>query len=155
MPETRLLQVGQAYELLGMALNTWDGSKKLIVTGDLNSDPTDIIPVPPYPATLPWAPTLPVAPPYQILAYGGFTDAWLLRPQPAEAGYSCCQAETLDNRAAAFYERIDLIFTLTRPARVLDMRLLGNTMGDKTLPPGTTGLWPSDHASVAAKLQFD
>jgi hypothetical protein len=129
--------------------------RAIIVTGDLNSDPADTIPVPPYPATLPWAPTLPVAPPYWILAYAGFTDAWLLRPQPAQPGCSCCQAETLDKRAASFDERIGPIFSLTPPMRVLDMKLLGDTMGDKTLPPGTTGPWPSDHASLAAKLQFD
>jgi hypothetical protein len=38
---------------------------------------------------------------------------------------------------------------------VLDMKLLGNTMGDKTQPAGTSGLWASDHAAVAAKLRLD
>jgi endonuclease/exonuclease/phosphatase family metal-dependent hydrolase len=149
-----LLQVGQAYELLGTALGTWDGTKTVVVVGDFNSAPVDAIPVPPYPATLPWAPSLPVLPPYQVFMGGGFTDAWTLRPL-AEDGLSCCQAEDLANRQSALYERIDLIFSLTRPFHVLDMKLLGNTMGDKTRPPGNGGLWPSDHAAVAAKLKFD
>lgn len=143
LPETRLLQVGQAAELLGGALNTWDGMKKLIVVGDFNSAPGDTIP------ELPGTPT-----PYQIFAMAGFTDTWTLRPQPGD-GFSCCQDENLLNRPSALYERIDLIFSLAPPTRVVDMRLLGNTMGDKTRPPGHGGLWPSDHAAVAARLFFD
>jgi hypothetical protein len=77
-----------------------------------------------------------------------------MRPH-AEAGLTCCQAEDLTNRKSALYERIDMIFPFVRPQRVLDMRLLGTTMGDKTRPPGNGGLWPSDHAAVAARLQFD
>lgn len=153
-PETRLLQVGQAYELLGTALGTWDGLKTVIVVGDMNSDPTDTIPVPPYPATLPWAPTLPVKTPYAIFTSNGFTDAWTLRPHE-ESGLSCCQAEDLANRRTNVYERIDMVFSLTRPAHVLNMKLLGNTMGDKTRPSGNGGLWPSDHAGLAAMLQFN
>jgi hypothetical protein len=47
-----------------------------------------------------------------------------------------------------------MIFSLPAPSQVLDMKLLGNTMGDKTVPPGNGGLWPSDHAALAAKLKF-
>jgi endonuclease/exonuclease/phosphatase family metal-dependent hydrolase len=143
LPQTRLLQVRQAGELLGAALGTWDGVKKVIVVGDFNSDPQDTIPGPP-----------PVPTPYMLFAQGGFTDAWTLRPQ-AEAGLSCCQLEDLSNQKSQMYERIDLIFSLTPPSRVVDMKLLGNTMGDKTRPPGHGGLWPSDHAAVAARLKFD
>lgn len=143
LPETRLLQVGQAVELLNAAVGTWDGMKKLIVVGDFNSAPTDTIP------ELPGTPT-----PYQAFAMSGFTDAWTMRPQPGD-GFSCCQDENLLNRQSALYERIDLIFSLAPPSRVVDMRLLGNTTGSKTRPPGDGGLWPSDHASVAARLFFD
>lgn len=143
LPETRLLQVGQAAELLGSALGTWDGNKKLIVVGDFNSAPGDTIP------ELPGTPT-----PYQLFALAGFTDTWTLRPQPGD-GFSCCQDENLLNRQSALYERIDLIFSLAPPSRVVNMRLLGNAMGDKTRPPGHGGLWPSDHAAVAARLFFD
>jgi hypothetical protein len=154
LPETRLLQVGQAYELAATALGTWDGARTLLVLGDINSDPRDTIPVPPYPATLPWAPSLPVVPPYTVFVASGFTDAWTLRPQPG-TGESCCQPEDLANRRSALYERIDMVFSLRAPSRVLDMRLLGTTAGAKTRPPSNGGLWPSDHAALAAKLQFD
>ncbi|HJW11178.1 MAG TPA: hypothetical protein VJ598_05315, partial [Albitalea sp.] len=44
LPDTRLLQVGQALELMRTALGTWDGVRKVIVVGDMNSDPADTIP---------------------------------------------------------------------------------------------------------------
>ncbi|MDH4078418.1 MAG: hypothetical protein OEU68_01225 [Nitrospira sp.] len=153
LPETRLLQVGQAYELVGTALRTWDGSKTLIVVGDMNSDPRDRIPVPPFPATLPGVPTLPVLTPYAVFTDNGFTDTWTLRP-PIGSGRSCCQPEDLANPWPEFYERIDMIFSLTRPSHVLNMKLLGNKLGDKTRPPSNGRLWPSDHAALAAKLKF-
>ncbi|MDO8720431.1 MAG: hypothetical protein Q7K20_15785, partial [Polaromonas sp.] len=140
LPETRLLQVGQASEVLAAALGTWDGQRKLLVVGDINSAPQD---------TIPGAPT-----PYQVFTRNGFTDAWTMRPQ-VDDGLSCCQSESLTNRKSELYERIDMIFTLTQLPLVLDMKLLGNTMGDKTHPAGTGGLWASDHAAVAAKLHFD
>jgi hypothetical protein len=65
---------------------------------------------------------------------------------------SCCQWEDLKNRRSELYERIDLIWSSV-PPKVRDARLLGESIGDKTLPKGQ-GLWPSDHASVAAKLSY-
>jgi hypothetical protein len=47
------------------------------------------------------------------------------------------------------------VFTIPAPTRVVNMKLIGATMGDKTRPPGSGGLWPSDHASVAVRLFFD
>lgn len=154
LPETRLLQVGQAWELAGTVRAGWDGAKTVIVVGDFNSAPGDTIPVPPYPATLPWAPTLPVLPPYQVFVASGFTDAWTMRPHH-DPGHTCCQDEDLTNRRPALYERIDLVFSLQRPARVHDLQVLGDRIGDKTRPPGLDGLWPSDHAAVAVQLDFD
>ena len=158
--ESRFLQVGQAYELLGAALTTWnrwDGlSKTVIVLGDMNSDPRDTIPVPPYPEYLPppFPPMLPVITPYAIFTSNGFTDTWTLRPHD-DSGLTCCQTEDLSNRRTESYERIDMIFSLTAPSLVLNMKLLGNTMGDKTRPPGNGGLWPSDHNGLAAKLKYN
>jgi len=145
LPETRLLQVFQAGELIGAAMNAFPAKGELIVVGDFNSDPTD-------PLIEFGGATYPT--PYMIFANGGFTDTWTMRPQPG-TGFSCCQAEDLSNRTSALFERIDLIWSVGRPSRVVDMKLLGNTMGDKTRPPGNGGLWPSDHAAVAAKLFFD
>jgi hypothetical protein len=140
LPDTRLLQVGQSFELLNSVLGTWDGRRKVIVVGDFNSAPGD---------TIPGVPT-----PYQMFAGNGFTDTWLVGQRRGD-GFTCCQEEDLSNRQSTLYERIDLVFSLTPPSRVVDMKLLGITMGDKTRPPGRGGLWPSDHASLAARLFFD
>lgn len=145
-PESRMLQVGQAFELAGIALATWDGVTPLIVVGDINSDPRDTIPSPPYPLS---------APPYAVFTQGyGFTDAWTMRSGSGD-GLTCCEAEDLANRRTDAYERIDMIFSRPQPARVVDMKLLGDSIGDKTLPPGNGGLWPSDHAALTARLMFD
>jgi hypothetical protein len=154
LAETRLLQVGQAYELLSTALGTWDGVRKVIVLGDMNSAPGDAIRIPPFPATLPWAPALPVVPPYLVFTGNGFTDAWTLRPR-AQDGFSCCQAEDLRNPSSQLSERIDMIFALPRPSQVEDVRLLGDRAGRNPRLASEGVLWPSDHAAVAARLHFD
>jgi len=68
-------------------------------------------------------------------------------------GMSCCQDEDLGNHRSTLYERVDLIFSLAVPGKVLNARLLGESVADKTWPPGL-GVWPSDHASVAARLRY-
>jgi hypothetical protein len=98
-------------------------------------------------------------PPYMQMRLSGFTDAWRLRPGSGKGqgaplvGFSCCQYADLGNHKSELYERIDLIFSLQAPAKVKQARLLGESVSDKT-PPEGQGLWPSDHASVAATLEF-
>jgi hypothetical protein len=150
---SRVLQRLQAAELLQTALQfpAAAGTRKLVV-GDINSAPTDEFILLPTPiGQLP--------PPYFIFTGSGFTDSWTLRPGVGNGkgaplmGYSCCQLEDLSNHKSILYERIDMIFSLTKPTSVKDARLLGEGVSDKTWPPGL-GLWPSDHASVAAGLQY-
>jgi len=150
---TRVLQRMQAAELVQTALlfPAAPGTKTLIV-GDINSSPVDGV------ATLP-TPIGPLPPPYALIAGSGFTDAWTQRRDDHKgqgallAGFTCCQAADLANRKSELYERIDMIFSLTPPKKVEDAQLLGLKMTDKTWPPGF-GLWPSDHASVAAELEY-
>ena len=148
LPETRLLQVGQANELISTALATWsrwDGlSKTVIIIGDINSDPRDRFLEPP---------PEPYLTPYEIFTFNGFTDTWTLRPHP-RPGLTCCQDPDLTNGRSELYERIDMIFSLPMPSHVVDMKLLGNKKHDKTDPPPHGGLWPSDHAALAATLKF-
>lgn len=147
-PTGRYFQTAQAYELKGTlgVLQSFAPSPRQIVVGDFNSDPRDVVEIPG------------IVPPYQIFA-SDHTDVWTKRPGTKKAkgaplvGYSCCQDADLGNHRSVLYERVDLIFSLAAPKRVLDARLLGESIGDKTLPKGF-GVWPSDHASVAARLQF-
>jgi len=152
-PFSRVVQSLQAAELLATTFGTLPADRELVIVGDINSAPTDEVlpgPLPPE-----WA-----TPAYmQFTAWAGMTDAWTLRPGSATGkgaplvGFSCCQDEDLGNHKSAHYERIDMIFTSSTPKKVQDARLLGEVAGDKTMPKGL-GLWPSDHASVAAKIQY-
>ncbi len=147
-PFGRVFQTAQALELQQTlrVLDAVDPGRKTLVVGDFNSDPRDLEALPG------------LTPPYRIFAEE-YTDAWTLRPGAATGkgpplrGYSCCQDEDLANRKTALYERIDLIFSLTPPMQVKNARLLGDTVATKTRPPGPR-LWPSDHASVAARLRY-
>ncbi|MDH4153808.1 MAG: hypothetical protein OEV01_08505 [Nitrospira sp.] len=147
LTDTRLLQVLQASELLGIALGTWDGSKKMIIVGDINSDPRDRFLAPPPPPS-------PYLTPYEMFTFNNvFWDTWTLRYHQ-RPGRTCCQAGDLENHRSELYERIDMIFSHTPPLRVLDMELIGEKKRDKTDPPPKGGLWPSDHAALAATLRF-
>ena len=150
---TRTLQRMQAAELqqVAGAFPALPGTRKLIV-GDINSAAADGFET---------IPTLigPLPPPYAIFAGSGYNDVWTLRPGAATGkgaplvGNSCCQDEDLGNRKSSLYERIDIIFSAQVPKKVLDARLLGEVAADKTSPKGW-GVWPSDHASVAARIQY-
>jgi hypothetical protein len=150
-PLSRYFQAAQAYQLL-QTLPFGLAGQQLIVVGDFNSAPGD-------------EPYGPIIPPYMqfetpvALGGGGFTDAWTMRPGTATGrgaplvGLSCCQDEDLENRHSTLYERIDLVWSLGRPSKVLNARVIGETAASKTMPKGT-GLWPSDHAAVAATLRY-
>ncbi len=156
-PQGRFFQAAQSAELLAtiQAAQYVAPAERLLAVGDFNSGPTDaVVPVPPpLPAVL-------GVPPYQQLLAVGYTDAWTLRPGAATAsgaplvGFSCCQDDDLGNHQSDLTSRIDLIFAMPMPSRVQQARLLGESIADKT-PPKGHGLWPSDHASVAARLLFE
>jgi hypothetical protein len=147
-PGGRYFQTAQAYELRGTlaALQAFAPNPKQVVVGDFNSDPRDVEEIPG------------IVPPYQVLAMN-HTDIWTGRPGTATAkgaplaGLTCCQAEDLGNRKSELYERVDLIFSLASPTTVLDARVLGDSISEKT-PPIAFGAWPSDHASVATRLRY-
>jgi hypothetical protein len=157
-PYSSFVQAVQAYQLIQTATAAVPADRKLIVIGDMNSDPRDV----PLPAPVPGGV---IVPPYlqftaPVAAGGaGFTDAWTMRPGAEHGqgapliGFSCCQDEDLMNRQSRLYERIDMVFPLVRPKMVIDARLIGTTAASKTWPPGH-GLWPSDHAAVAAALKY-
>lgn len=138
----RFFQAAQAFELIQTLTAVTPPGRTLLVVGDMNSDPRD-------------RPVLggQIVPPYLQFAAAGFTDVWLLRPG-AVSGASCCQDGDLGNHQSALDERIDLILARQSPRKVFKARVLGATVADKTWPPGL-GIWPSDHASVAARLEFD
>jgi endonuclease/exonuclease/phosphatase family metal-dependent hydrolase len=142
IPELPLvLQAAQAAELIGRlaALPNISGSPVILV-GDINSAPTD-------------QPTvvggMTIVPPYVQLTQAGYIDTWPLRPGNPP-GLTCCEAENLLNPASQHHKRIDLVFSSVVPIGVR-ASVLGADPEDKT----PSGLWPSDHAGVFARLLFD
>ena len=73
-------------------------------------------------------------------------DAWTEK-RPGDAGYTCCQAPNLFNEPSLLDERLDLVW-LRGPLGAVEMRVVGDMEHERT----DSGLWPSDHAGVAARL---
>ncbi len=154
-PFSPLIQAAQASEMLGiMSLTPKLPGTRQIVVGDINSSPDDAPFFTPFPA-----PADEALPPYMQLSDGTdlfgvpisvpFADTWDLRPGKP-AGHTCCQLADLSNAVSMHDERIDVIFAWPQPARV-KANVLDNDSDDKTL----SGLWPSDHSSVVARLYYE
>ena len=90
----------------------------------------------------------PSFPGYQAMINAGFTDAWQSKRAP-DPGFTCCQAENLLNPTSLLDHRIDLVL-FRGGFGVADISLIGNQQADGT----SSGLWPSDHAGIAATLRL-
>ena len=148
---SRIFQSVQATELLGtLAFQPGPPGSRLLLLGDINSDPND-----PYPS----AESGPFLTPYQQFVSGitfdgaalpiALNDVWTLRGQQMP-GFTCCEAEDLRNETSVHERRVDIIFSESLPEKV-KAEVLNTEPEDRT----ASGLWPSDHASVLAKLQYD
>lgn len=138
-PIPPIVQAAQMAELLGQVATT-PAEKTLILAGDFNADPADTWPASGVPT------------PYWMAVGLGFFDVWALRPGNV-AGLTCCQRSDLRNMPSLLSQRIDHLFVRGMPARVKDARVLGGTANYRLMPHGR-GLWPSDHAAVAATLYY-
>ncbi|MBM4184200.1 MAG: hypothetical protein FJ207_08220 [Gemmatimonadetes bacterium] len=141
----RQVQAGQAQQLLGQVLAGLDGV--VVLAGDLNSDAAA------QPGDVSWTDT------YDRVRAAGFDDLWELAP-PANLGdgFTCCQANDLRNAVSELDQRID--FVLVRPSTPLGgghgvgrglhrIDVVGDEAADRT----AGGLWPADHAGLAASLR--
>lgn len=88
----------------------------------------------------------PQDPAYVDFLNAGYQDAWT-EIFPADPGLTCCQAELDNNPASQLSQRIDLILTLGNIS-AQNIALFG--ADPSTMTP--SGLWPSDHAGVAAQM---
>jgi len=86
---------------------------------------------------------------YIDFTLAGYNDVWA-QLEPAVLGLTCCQAEADNNPVSQLYQRIDLILTLG-PIGAQNISLYGATPASKI----ADGLWPSDHAGVAAQLVLE
>lgn len=83
---------------------------------------------------------------YVDFMLAGFKDLWS-EARPSDPGLTCCQAQFDNNLESQLYQRIDLLLSFG-DVNAQRATLLGVTQGSKT----PTGLWPSDHAGVAAQV---
>lgn len=103
---------------------------KLVAVGDFNTPPEGA-----------------AAEAYEMLtdpSNGKMTDVWPTVTD--DPGYTCCQAELLDNPASTADQRIDLILTRTSAVKAVSAQLVG---AEARTP---SGLWASDHFGVVAEL---
>jgi hypothetical protein len=94
-----------------------------------------------------WPPPLDTT--YLDFLAAGYRDAWLAL-FPAAPGFTCCQAPLVNNVVSALAQRSDLILT-RGPVAGQNMALFGADAASKT----ADGLWPSDHAGVAAQVVIE
>lgn len=146
-PLSPFVQAAQSGELLQILGATTPPSRSLLVVGDINSSSED--PIIPGPLPLPAPFDQGIVPPYTQLVGAGYTDVWTLRG--SRPGFTCCELDDLSNITSLHDERIDVIFSLDVPTKAKKSRVLGDNVPDKS---GPHGLWPSDHGSVAAELEF-
>lgn len=126
-PISPVIQAMQGEELLSGPGNT---SLPVIFIGDFNSkaDGTG-------------------TPTYGNLIYAGMKDAWTILGEGS--GFTCCQDASLLNQNSNLSKRIDLVL-FHGNFKVQDIALVGNNQDNRT----PSGLWPSDHAGVVAKLKL-
>lgn len=124
----------QAGELVAPTGAVGSAPGKAVLVGDMNSDPNQASPDN-------------IA--YNVLLSGGLADTWT-SANPGDPGYTFGFGELVDDPSPAglFNQRIDHVMTKGSVA-VASSRLIGLSQLNRT----ASGLWPSDHAGVVAKLK--
>ena len=134
--EIQAVRYGQAMELV---VYLQSETKPIILVGDLNTRASG-------------------EPTYQYLISEGFVDAWdrnLVRFN--RDGYTAIHDPDLRNTVVKLDHRIDLIMVKShkfRGGRQLIGPVLAFVVGDELRDRTPSGLWPSDHAGVIARLKI-
>jgi endonuclease/exonuclease/phosphatase family metal-dependent hydrolase len=124
-PFSPIVQGFQAAELFGELAGE---TLPVVLVGDLNSAPGEST--------------------YELFTANGYVDAFVAAP-PGGPAFTCCQAEDLLNEVSILDERVDHVL-VGGAALVPQMTVVvGSYARDRT----AGGLWPSDHAGVAARLK--
>ena len=122
----------QAGELVAGSGPVGSAPGKAVLVGDVNSDPAD---------------SSPDNIAYNVLIGSGMVDTWPVA-NPGDPGLTCCFSELLDDASASvFSSRIDDVLT-KGAVGVVSSRIYGTDPDNRAVG----GLWPSDHAGVAATL---
>jgi hypothetical protein len=128
-----VLRVRQVAELLAAQEAIAQGDHKEVPTvyvGDYNSDAPD-------------------GAAYRALIEGVGEDAWL-ETQRKDPGFTCCFDDLVTDENATLDSRIDLV-VIDKDVEAKWTDVIGEELSDMT----SSGLWPSDHAGVVARLKID
>jgi len=125
------VRVAQVDELIAAqdALATQLGALPLVYVGDYNSRAPD-------------------APAYSRLLAAVGEDAWVSN-RHSDSGETCCFDAAVRDPAETLTSRIDLVLH-SRDVKAARETIVGAEIADMTV----SGLWPSDHAGVVARLVF-
>jgi endonuclease/exonuclease/phosphatase family metal-dependent hydrolase len=123
-PLNESIRNAQAMEILNGPANT---NLPLILTGDINA--------------------IPGSSTYNLFVNAGFQDVW--NEVGEGPGFTAHQDADLLNNFSELSARIDYIF-FKNGWKPIEVDLVGEEQSDRT----ATGLWPSDHAGVTARLKF-
>jgi hypothetical protein len=124
--QVRVAQVGELLAAQAL-IATQTGDLPIIYVGDYNSRAPD-------------------APAYTRLLAGVGADAWP-RNNPGDPGFTCCLGATLTDPDNPLTSRIDLVLH-SPDVKAARAHIVGDDPADMT----ASGLWPSDHAGVVARL---
>ena len=125
------VRLAQTSELLTLLANE---TLPLIVVGDFNT-------------------VAPVGETYQMMLSNGYIDTWNLNALSDDPdGFTFGHDPNLKNETANFDERIDYIF-VGKKAGLIDP-VFSLVVGDEEFNRTPSGLWPSDHGGVVARLRF-
>ena len=141
----RVFQAAQMQELL--AILSYE-TKPIVMVADWNSSPDHV----PGTSQVPGIGTVPYVPPYMQAVAAGYLDTWLEQKKYDE-GYTSGFDEYVSDPSAELTSRIDIVFTDPKGLEIdkVQADVVGNTVEDMT----PSGLWPSDHAGVVAKIKYN
>ncbi len=88
-------------------------------------------------------------PTYATLLDAGYRDVWDLDATPDGSGATCCHPLDLRSEGPGLDERIDFVMVrnVGNPLSV-EAWVVGDESADRT----PSGMWPSDHAGVMARI---
>jgi endonuclease/exonuclease/phosphatase family metal-dependent hydrolase len=138
---------GKPFRFIGTHLESVDPNIRRLQAAELRAGPanTSMPVIVAMDANAQAAPQ-PQDPTYLDFIAAGFDDAWS-EIFPAGSGFTCCQAQLVNNPVSQLFQRTDLILTLGN-VEAQNIALFGITPASRT----PEALWPSDHAGVAAQM---
>jgi endonuclease/exonuclease/phosphatase family metal-dependent hydrolase len=86
---------------------------------------------------------------YAAFTAAAFTDVWA-QQHPSEDGFTCCETlPAINNPLPALFQRVDLVLTRGE-VEAESIERVGVDPATRT----TSGLWPSDHAGIVARIEI-